>query len=78
MSEPEKAVGEMKRFMQDQVEAVRVARTEAEAPNHQRRLDACYLAMRFLDDLNGGTHGSHKVGDVIRTAREFEQYLAEP
>jgi hypothetical protein len=68
--------GEMKGFAADQVAAVAVAR-DLEAPSHQRKLDACYLAMRYLDDLNGGTHGTHTIEGVIAAARKFEAYLGE-
>lgn len=67
---------QMKAFAKDQVEAVRIARDGIEAPNHQLRLDACYLAQSYLQNLPLGA--SYSVESVIATARKFAAYLSEP
>lgn len=81
MSETTEVAG-LKPFLRDQVAAARVLRGESlveEAKERSSlRVDACHLAMRFLDDLNGGAQGSHTVQAVIKIARAFEQYLGEP
>lgn len=67
----------MRAFARDQVEAVKIAREENDGSVKRSRIDACYLAMQFLDNLNGGTQGAHTVESVIATARKFEKYLTE-
>lgn len=74
--EPKKADDVMTRFAADQVAAVKVLREERAGDKNEARETACYLAMQFLDHVNGGS-GSRTVADVIRIARQFEVYLTE-
>lgn len=63
-------------FIRDQVAAVGILRDERSDQQTTRRIDACHLAMRYLDTFQAGQQ--HTSGKVIATARVFERYLLEP
>lgn len=73
---PQTSSDAMRVFAKDQVEAARIARAELESGDHRVRLDACYLALQFLDEHGNGCGRS--VESVIATARRFESFLREP
>lgn len=66
---------QMEAFIKDQVEAARVLRGET-VDGHSRRYDACYLAMRYLDEFQQGTCPS--VERVCEVAERFAAFLAKP
>lgn len=70
----------MEGFVRDQVAAARVLREESQGEERKdaasRRVDACHLAMRYYDTFGAGCTPS--VETVLRTARQFEQFLVEP
>lgn len=65
-----------KEFIRDQIAAVGILRDEKGDEQTTRRMDACHLAMRYLDTFQAGER--HSSGKVIATARVFERYLLEP
>jgi hypothetical protein len=63
----------LKGFVRDQVEAVKVARAEVEEPpTHHRRVEACHLAMRYLEAFE---HGQATPEKVLRIAEKFDEFL---
>lgn len=67
---------EPKAFLRDQVSAVGILRDERSDEQTTRRMDACHLAMRYLDTFQAGQQ--HSTYKVVATARVFERYLLEP
>lgn len=63
-------------FIRDQIAAVGILRDEKGDEQTTRRIDACNLAMRYLDTFQ--PDGRHSSAKVIATARVFERYLLEP
>lgn len=74
--EPKPQPVEMRAFARDQVQAVAILRDEKFEETANRRMDACHLAMRYLDTFQSGHQ--HTTRKVIETARVFERYLLEP
>lgn len=66
----------MRAFLRDQVEAVGILREEQGDERTSRRLDACHLALRYLESQQSSE--SHTPAKVIAVAKTFERYLLEP
>lgn len=76
MSQPVVPENRMTRFVEDQVEAVKVAREERVGEAVSHRVDACHLAMRYLDTFESGQ--TQTVARVLDVAHKFEAYLTAP
>lgn len=67
----------LRAFLRDQMEAVAILREEKADERVNRRIDACHLAMRYLDQHQPPGQ-SHSPSKVIAVAKTFERYLLEP
>lgn len=70
---PEKS---LEAFLRDQVEAVQILREERGDERVPRRIDACSLALRYLESQQPAE--AHSPSKVIAVAKTFERYLLEP